>query len=200
MTSKGETIVRVLDEELQIALNERLKQVHVKHSYGAGVDLEPSGRLRLRVGPDYSSAGIADDPPRLIESQLNRLVAGLVRRALTVKRERALDQERERRWRLHDEKRRRQEQERQSEALRRRRLRVLARRWIQHQRVSQFVANVEQRIRDERLDGETREVATRWVQWAKRHLREGDPVEALLNEPWPSTPMPPAMPMRWRWE
>ena len=123
-----------------------------------------------------------------------------MRRALTAKRERAVHQERERRWRIHDEERRRQDQEHHSEELRRRRLRVLASRWVQHQRVSQFVTSVEQRVRDRRLDGEPQEVATRWVEWAKSHLRESDPVETLLNEPWSAAQMPPAMPMPWSWE
>ncbi len=50
ITAKNETIVTVLDETFQIALVERFKQVVVKHTYGSGMDLEPSGRLMLRIG------------------------------------------------------------------------------------------------------------------------------------------------------
>ena len=90
INQKSETIVKVLGEDFQIALNERQKQVKVEHHHGTSNDLEPSGRLRLRIGPDYSSSGIADDPPRLIEDLLNRFVAGLVRRAVDAKRQRAV--------------------------------------------------------------------------------------------------------------
>jgi hypothetical protein len=131
INQKSETIVKVLGEDFQIALNERQKQVKVEHHHGTSNDLEPSGRLRLRIGPDYSSSGIADDPPRLIEDLLNRFVAGLVRRAVDAKRQRAVQQERESRWRVHDGERRLRDQARHSEELRRRRLRVLASRWIQ---------------------------------------------------------------------
>ena len=66
VTAKNETIVRVLDEPFQIALTERFKQVVVKHSSGQGMDLEPSGRLNLRIGSTYDNAGVADRPPHLM--------------------------------------------------------------------------------------------------------------------------------------
>jgi len=200
VTSESETIVSVLNEPLQIALTERLKQVVVKHSYGTGVELEPSGRLNLRVGSRYSNSGIKDNPPRLIENALNHFVAGLVRRALDAKRERALRQDRERRWRLHDDERRQRQQERESERVRLRRLRVLATRWARNQRTSHFVATVEQRIGGEGLDPQAQEVARRWVEWAKAHLQENDPVDAFLNDPWPSAPLPAPAGVPWNWE
>ena len=200
ITEGSETIVKVLGEDFQIALNERQKQVKVEHPHGIGNDLEPSGRLRLRIGPDYSSSGIADDPPRLIEDLLNRFVAGLVRRAVDAKRQRAVQQERESRWRVHDEERRLRDQVRHSEELRRRRLRVLASRWIQHRRLSEFVSNVDRRIPEAPLEGESKEAATRWVEWAKENLRKTDPIDALLKEPWPTAPLPPPMSMPWNWE
>ena len=55
VTPEG-TIVRVLDEPFQIALVERFKQVTVKHTYGSNIDLDPSGRLMLRVGGSYRNA------------------------------------------------------------------------------------------------------------------------------------------------
>jgi hypothetical protein len=75
---------------LQIALLERLRQVRVKHTYGTSVDLEPSGRLMLRIGSSYQNAGVADSPSRRVEDSLNRFVTNLVRRALLAKHERAL--------------------------------------------------------------------------------------------------------------
>ena len=186
INEKSETIVKVLGEDFQIALNERQKQVKVEHHHGTSIDLEPSGRLRLRIGPDYSSSGIADDPPRLIEDLLNRFVASLVRRAVEAKRQRAIQQERERRWRVHDDERRLRDQARHSEDLRRRRLRVLASRWVQHRRLSEFVSSVDRRILEAPLEGESREAATRWVEWAKENLTKTDPIDALLKEPWPT--------------
>lgn len=54
VTPEHATIVRVLGEPIQIALTEPFKQVVVKHSYGQGIDLEPSGRLLWRIGSTYS--------------------------------------------------------------------------------------------------------------------------------------------------
>jgi len=200
INEKSETIVEVLGEEFQIALNERQKQVKVDHRYGSGNELEPSGQLRLRIGPDYSSSGIADDPPRLIEDLLNRFIAGLVRRAVEAKRQRAVQQDRERRWRVHDDERRVRDQARHSDELRRRRLRVLASRWVQHRRTSGFVSSVDRRILETALEGESKEAATRWVEWARENLRKTDPIDVLLKEPWPTAPLPPPMSMPWNWE
>jgi hypothetical protein len=74
VTEKNETFVTVLGEAFQIALVERLKQVAVKHTYGTGVDLEPSGRLMLRIGSSYQNAGVSDSTSRRIEDLLNRFV------------------------------------------------------------------------------------------------------------------------------
>lgn len=115
---KNETFATVLDEAFQIALVERLKQVTVKHTYGTRVDLEPLGRLMLRIGSSYHNAGIADSASRRIEDSLNRFVVNLVRRALEAKRERALHTERQERWVIQDEKNRLAQQQRDSEALR----------------------------------------------------------------------------------
>jgi hypothetical protein len=200
VNKKSETIVTVLGEEFQIALNERQKQVKVKHEYGTNTELEPSGRLRLRIGPDYSSSGVIDEPPRLIEDLLNRFVASLVRKAVEAQRQRAIHEERERRWRIHDHERRLRDQVRHSEELRRRRLRVLASRWVQHRRLSEFVAGVDRRILEGKLEGEPREAAIRWVEWAKANLTKTDPIDALLKESWPTAPLPPPMSMPWNWE
>lgn len=200
VNTKSETIVTVLGEEFQIALNERQKQSRVKHEYHTSVDLEPSGCLRLRIGPDYSSSGVMDDPPRLLEDLLNRFVASLVRKAVEAQRRRAIREERERRWQLHDHDRRLRDQVRHSEDLRRRRLRALAGRWVQHRRLSEFVADVDRRIQEGSLESEQREAATRWVEWAKANLSKTDPIDALLKEPWPIAPLPPPMAMPWNWE
>ena len=194
------TIVRVLDEPFQIALTERFKQVLVKHSYGQRMDLEPSGRLMLRIGSNYESAGVEDKPPRLIEGALNRFVTRLVRRALDAKRQRVIEADRNHRWRHHDDEHRQRQQERDSEKLRRRRLRTSAARWMRHQRVCQFVERVEQRIRAGRIKPETQEIARRWIEWAKTHLEETDPVSAFLDEPWPAADLRAPSPMPWNWK
>ena len=69
-SENGETVVTVLDEPFQIALVERLRQVRVKRTYGTSVDLEPSGRLMLRIGSSYQNAGVADSPSRRVEDSL----------------------------------------------------------------------------------------------------------------------------------
>lgn len=78
VTDKNETFVTVMDEAFQIALVERLKQVTVKHTYGTRMDLEPSGRLVLRIGASYQNAGAFDSPSRPLEDALNRFVVNLV--------------------------------------------------------------------------------------------------------------------------
>jgi hypothetical protein len=157
VTEKNETFVTVLGEAFQIALVERFKQVTVKHTYGSRVDLEPSGRLMLRIGSSYHNAGVSDSTSRRIEDSLNRFVVNLVRRALEAKRERALHAERLERWGVQDEKNRLAQQQRESETLRRRRLRTAAVRWARHQRNVEFVNAVERRLRDGSVSPETRE-------------------------------------------
>ena len=139
IADNNETFVTVMDEAFQIALVERLKQVTVKHTYGTRMDLEPSGRLVLRIGASYQNAGVFDSPSRPIEGALNRFVVNLVRRALEAKRQRAIHAERQERWRIQDKKNRLAQQQRDSEALRRRRLRTAAVRWARHQRNVEFV-------------------------------------------------------------
>jgi hypothetical protein len=190
----------VLDEPFQIALTERFKQVVVKHSYGQSMDLEPSGRLMLRIGSTYENAGVEDKPPRLIEGALNGFVARLVRRAFEAKRQRVIEAERNHRWRHYDDERRQHQLERDSEKLRRRRLRTSAARWMRHQRICQFVESLEQRIRDGRIKAESQEIAKRWIQWAKPHLEETDPVNTFLDEPWPAAELRAPSPRPWNWE
>ena len=115
ITDKNETFVTVMDEAFQIALVERLKQVTVKHTYGNRVDLEPSGRLMVRIGASYHNAGVSDSESRRVEEFLNRFVVNLVRRAHEAKRQRAVNAERQQRWAAQDEKNRLAQQQRDSE-------------------------------------------------------------------------------------
>lgn len=199
VTEKNETFVAVLDEAFQIALIERLKQVTVKHAYGTGVDLEPSGRLMLRIGSSYHNAGVTDSAARPLEQSLNRFVLNLVRRALEAKRERAIHAEKQARWRVHDEKARHAQQVRDSEELRRRRLASAAVRWARHQRRVAFVNAVETRIRDGSLHAE-RTSAEQWLAWAAEFLKASDPIGELLKEPWPTAPLRAESPMPWNWK
>lgn len=200
VTEKNETFVTVLGEAFQIALIERLKQVTVKHTYGTGIDLEPSGRLMLRIGSSYHNAGVSDSTSRRIEDSLNRFAVNLVRRALEAKRERAVHAERQERWGVQDEKNRLAQQLRDSETLRRRRLRTAAVRWARHQRNVEFVNAVERRLRDASVSPEEQENAERWLSWASERLKAIDPIGELLGDAWPSAPLrgPSAMP--WNWE
>lgn len=192
----GETVVSVLDEPFQIALIERLRQVRVKRTYGTSVDLEPSGRLMLRIGASYQNAGVADSPSRRVEDSLNRFVANLVRRALLAKHERALRAERQARWEVHEEEQRLAQQERDSEELRRRRLATAVARWSRHQRWIAFVQAVEARIRDGSVDAR----AEQWLEWATDFLKATDPIGELLDDPWPKAPLRAATSMPWHWK
>lgn len=198
--TENETLVTVVGEAFQIALVERLKQVTVKHTYGPRVDLEPSGRLMLRIGSSYHNAGVSDSSSRRIEDSLNRFVVNLVRRALEAKRARAIHAERQERWVVQDEKNRLAQQQRDSETLRRRRLRTAAVRWARHQRNVEFVNAVEHRLRDGSVSSEERENAERWLSWASERLREVDPVDVFLKDAWPSAPLPGPSLMPWNWD
>lgn len=196
VSENGETVVTVLNEPFQIALVERLRQVRVKRTYGTSVDLEPSGRLMLRIGSSYQNAGVADSPSRRVEDSLNRFVANLVRRALLAKHERALHAERQARWEVHEQEERLAQQERDSEGLRRRRLATAVARWSRHQRRIAFVQSVEARIRDRSVDAR----AEQWLEWATDFLKATDPIGELLDDPWPTAPLRAATSMPWHWK
>lgn len=200
ISEKNETFVTVMDEMFQIALVERFKQVTVKHTYGTGMDLEPSGRLILRIGASYQNAGVSDSGSRRVEDCLNRFVVNLVRRAYEAKRQRALYAERQERWVIQDEKNRLAQQQRDSDTLRRQRLRAAAVRWARHQRRVEFVRAVEHRIRDGVVDPEQRENAERWLAWASEQLKMTDPIGELLKDAWPVAPLRSPSAMPWSWE
>lgn len=199
VTEKNETVVAVLDEPFQIALIERLKQVCVKHTYGTSVDLEPSGRLMLRIGSSYQNAGVSDTASRRVEQSLNRFVVNLVRRALLAKHERALHAERQARWQVHEEEARLAQQARDSEALRRRELATAVARWGRHQRRIAFVHAVEAHIRESSFDAD-RSGAEQWLEWAAGFLNASDPIGELLADPWPTAPLRAATSMPWNWK
>ena len=200
ITEKNEMFVTVLGEAFQIALVERLKQVTVTHTYGPRVDLEPSGRLMLRIGSSYHNAGVSDSPSRRIEDSLNRFVINLVRRALEANRARALHAERQERWVIQDEKNRLGQQQRDSETLRRRRLRTAAVRWARHQRNVEFVNAVEGRLRGGSVSPEEQENAEQWLSWASERLKAVDPIRELLRDAWPSAPLRAPSAMPWNWD
>ena len=200
VTEKNETFVTVLGEAFQIALVERLKQVTVKQTYGPRVDLEPSGRLMLRIGSSYHNAGVSDSPSRRIEDSLNRFVVNLVRRALEAKRARALHAERQERWVIQDEKNLLAQQQRDSETLRRRRLRTAAVRWARHQRNGEFMNAVEGRLRGGSVSPEEQENAERWLSWASERLKAVDPIGELLRDAWPRAPLRAPSAMPWNWD
>lgn len=199
--ANGQTVVSVLGEPFEITLLEPQKQVFVESRWGSGrnMELHPSGRLFLRVGGSYSSSGTADNPPHLVEDRLNRFVAGLVRRAFGAKRERAIREDRERRWRIEDDRRRLEEQERASEVLRLRHLRTLAIRWVQDQRLKEFLADVE-RCLDSESDEDRRARGTHWLAWARQELQGRDAVEAFVEDAWPIAALPPQSYMAWSWK
>lgn len=199
ISENNETFVDVLEERFQIALVERMKQVTVKHSYGSGIDLEPSGRLTLRIGSAHSNAGVSDSASRQVEQSLNRFVLNLVRRGLEKKRERAAHAQREARWRVHDQESRHLQQLRDAEKIRRRRLASAVVRWTQHQRRLAFVESVEERLLDGPLDIE-RTSADRWLEWATEFLKASDPIGEFLTDPWPIAPLRAEAPMPWNWE
>jgi hypothetical protein len=200
ISEKNETFVTVMDEMFQIALVERFKQVTVNHTYGTRMDLEPSGRLILRIGASYQNAGVSDSGSRRVEDFLNRFIVNLVRRAVEAKRHRAAYAERQARWAIQDEKNRLEQQQRDSDTLRRQRLRVAAGRWARHQRRVEFVNAVERRIRDGHVDPEQRENADRWLAWAAEQMKAADPIGELLKDSWPVAALRGPSRMPWNWE
>ena len=121
----------MLGEGFQIALNERQKQVRIQKPYGTGTDLEPSGRLRLRIGsPTTAVPRIATIRHVSIEDLLNRFIAELVRQAVAAQRNRAIQAGTRTPMAVDDTNAACATRSRHSEELRRRRLRVLASRWV----------------------------------------------------------------------
>jgi hypothetical protein len=200
ISEKNETFVTVMDEMFQIALVERFKQVTVKHTYGTRMDLEPSGRLILRIGASYQNAGVSDSGSRRVDDFLNRFIVNLVRRADEAKRQRAAYAERQARWAIQDEKNRLEQQQRDSDSLRGQRLRAAAVRWARHQRRVEFVNAVERRIREGAVDPEQRENAERWLAWASEQLKMTDPIGELLTDAWPVAQLRSPSAMPWSWE
>lgn len=200
ISEKNETFVTVMDEMFQIALVERFKQVTVKHTYGTRMDLEPSGRLILRIGASYQNAGVSDSGSRRVEDLLNGFIVNLVRRADEAKRQRAAYAERQARWAIQDEKNRLEQLQRDSDTLRSQRLRAAAVRWARHQRRVEFVNAVERRICEGVVDPEERENAKRWLAWASEQLKAADPIGELLKDAWPIAALRSPSPMPWSWE
>jgi hypothetical protein len=199
VTESGQTVVRVLDEPIEIALTERLRRPTAPTHRGA-VNAEPSGRLILRAGPSYSNSGSSDGVRHRIEDQLNRFVAGLVRQAVKAKDARVAAEDRARRWEAHDLAERQELQKADSEAMRQERFADQAEKWARHQRLLEFVRAMEQHALRRPTESQEKKLADCWTSWAKELLNELDPAQTLLIESWPSAPMRPARSVPWNWQ
>lgn len=147
----------------------------------------PTGRLRMTLQTGYKEGpSFADRESKKLESQLNRVFAGICRLAV-----KAWEKDRELaefHRQMEENEKRRAENERlrveREKALaekraRERRLSIEASRWAKSKRIREYVAHI-QATANER--GVSSEVMVGWFGWALNVASELDPTERRMNE------------------
>jgi hypothetical protein len=193
------TQVNVLDEWIGIRLREKVERRERKPTAEERAEARrypglygdrkyhqdvPTGQLRLEIEATYGTTRRREDGDgKRLEDQLNRFVAGLVRRAEAIKQDRLEAEQRRKAW--EEEARRRQQEalRRQEEERRRKeeeaRLRALedeAQRWARARLLRDYLAAVREAARDRNgltLAGSDLE---RWFIWAERQATTLDPL------------------------
>lgn len=147
---------------------------------------EPTGRLRLTLSTDRTEGPVFEDgPSELLEDQLGRAICAIYRRIVRARRA-----ERERnaahaRW---EEARRRAEEQarmlaaqeaaRAAERARRRRLSIEATRWMQAQKIRDYVAHLQSKSGKQQIEAGG---FSDWLAWALQVADEMDPTERRLT-------------------
>jgi hypothetical protein len=185
------TTVKVLDEALELSLHEGTKNVahkttfteqkEIDKGYGWRIpkwDKLPSEHLTLAITNVSRIRHHWHDGPGSLETQLTKVLIGLVRAALEIKRQR---EEAERQERLRQEEaRRRLEAERrwQIEKGRRDRLQRLVAAWQCAQQVQAFVEHYRKAIGPVGPD----EDLAAWLEWLDRRAAAIDPLRRLKRD------------------
>ena len=191
ITSEG-VRVTILDEPLGFGIEEELSTVPHPTTFteqklidrGLGwqvpkVDRVPFGKLTLVITNVRGMRHRWSEGASQAEDQLNKFIIGLVRAALSVKRQRAEAEERERQ--RQDEERQRQEEARRlaeielrwrQEQARVEHLERMFAVWERHNRLRTLVGSLDQAL------GEVDSASElgRWLGWAKEHVEHTDPL------------------------
>jgi hypothetical protein len=209
------TQVKVLDEWIGIRLREKVERRERKPTaeereearrypglYGNRKYHEdvPTGRLRLEIEDTYGTARRWEDGDgKRLEGQLNRFVAGLVRRAEGIKQHRLEAEQRRKAWedeerRRHQEALRRQEEERRrkEEEARLQALEDEAQRWARARLLRDYLAAIREAARDRSGLSVAGSELERWLSWAESQASALDPlakrVQTGVPAPAPSAP------------
>ena len=146
----------------------------------------PTGRLRITLQTRYREGpSFEDRDSSRLESQLNRVFAGIYRLVVKVwqkdrEHREFLRQIEEEDRRRAEAKRLRAERERAlaEERARRRHLSLEAVRWGQSRRIREYVAHIRAAAVEGSADGDA---LTSWIEWALRVASELDPTETRLR-------------------
>jgi hypothetical protein len=208
---KWATQVRVLDEWISFRLREKVVRRERPPTDQERADArrypnlygnrkyyrdEPTGQLHLDILGSYDNLrSWKDGESSKLEDQLNRFIAGLVRRAEGVKRERIEAEEARKAW--EEEERRRQERalRRQKEERRRQeeeaRLRALegeAQAWVRAQQLRAYLGAVRQAALERGSPVIPGSDLERWLTWANGCAGRLDPIDTRVGKPTPPTP------------
>jgi hypothetical protein len=186
--SEQATTVTVLEESLALSLYEGTKNVahkitfteqkEIDRGYGFRVpkwDHVPSEHLTLAITNVSRVRRHWHDGPRPLETQLNKLMVGLVRAALEVKRQRE-EADRQEQARQEEARRRLEAEKRWAiEKGRRDRLHRFVVAWERAQAVQAFVERYRTAVGDVESEGEL----ASWLEWLDRRAAAIDPVRRL---------------------
>jgi len=175
----GKLNVTVLDEQCELHLRERQRQVRREPPKGAKkspfessrpYDLVHTGELEIRIEKRFSREIVRDGKDRPVETRLNDVVAGLIRAALAEKDHQAA-QERARLAQIERERRHAVAKQRAREARARvKRLEQLLAAVDHHKRLAQFATELRQAVGDVQLGSEL----ARWLDWIDEQVEDTD--------------------------
>jgi hypothetical protein len=213
------TIVKIREDEVPIALTERIDEVKRQDLLPPGrsrprsprrwnaafdpsplpprLDLVPSGKYTLRIDLTYLG-GIrctwSDGKQQRVDQRLNDFVVGLVIAAETLKEVRLAREAREREWRAAEARRLEQERLRELEEGRIRALDHAITAWRDAREIREYVAEARQALNE----GEPLSPAApilAWLEWVESYAARLDPVRPVPKVP--KDPGPPR-PSYWR--
>lgn len=175
----GRLLVTVLDEQCELHIRERLRQVKREIPKEAKpspfesrrpYDLVHTGELELRIETRFRKETVRDGKHGPVEDRLNDVVGGLIRAALAEKDYRA-QQERERLERLERERLHAIAKQRARDARARvKRFEQLMDAVDHHKRLVRFAAELRHAIGDVAPSSEL----SRWLEWIDSHVGEAD--------------------------
>lgn len=207
----GDTAVIVGQERVSISMSEKIDRTERARKEGEAeysflwnrYTYTPSGRLSFCI-TEYHPPGARktwnDGKRKRLEDQLDEIVAGFFVVAEGMKQARLRWEEQQRRWQEEERRRRELERLRQAEEARCQRLEESAKRWAEANRLRDFVAACEAKLRSSGVAMDDGCPEARWLAWARKHAERLDPlggdylVGAIHELPAPRTGLPPVVP------